>query len=350
MDKRNTLKLVWVLTVVAVLASFVVICGAAPAPQPPAAVLDFWKGKIVNLIVPHGAGGGNDMYARLLASYMAKLLGCTIVVDNITGAGGEIGRNKVYNAKPDGLTIGFSSATAMVYAQASGSEGVQYDIAKMKWLARVLDEPDVIVVPPKGKYQSGADLTKATDRVKFSVSGVGADDFFTLAIVATALKIKLNAVTGYKGTKEASLAVITGEVDAFEASLGTIMPVIKQGDVKPVMVLSHERLPELPGVPTVFEVGKDIPDAADLLAVPISLTEVARVFFAPPDLPKEKYDALEWVLQKVMNDPDMLAKANAAKRPITYAPGTEVTQAVQAAAAKVKTIKPILVEALKAAQ
>jgi tripartite-type tricarboxylate transporter receptor subunit TctC len=347
MNKGRTLRSIWVFIMVIFLLVWVPVIPSAMAAEPS---VEFWKGKIVNLIVPHGAGGGYDTYARLLAPYIEKYSGCTIVVDNVTGAGGDVGRNKVWNAKPDGLTIGFTSGTAMVYSQVSGSEGVRYDVAKVTWLARALAEPSVLVAPTKGVYKSGADLLKATAPVKFSVSGVGDDDFFALSIVAHALKIKVNPVTGYKGSKEASLAVITGEVDAFETSVSTMLPIIQTGDVKPLLVITSKRVPELPDVPTVLEVAKDVPGAADLLKVPINLTGVARVFFAPPNLPKDKYDALEMVLQKALNDPDMLQKAKTAKRPIDYAPGTEVTELVRDAVSKAQTIKPILVEALKAAQ
>ena len=348
MNKGRTLRSIWLFTIAAFLVVWVSVKPAGLLAAEPS--VEFLKGKIVNLIVPHGAGGGYDTYARLLAPYIEKYAGCTIVVDNVTGAGGDVGRNKVWNAKPDGLTIGFTSGTAMVYSQVSGSESVRYDVAKVTWLARALAEPSVLVAPTKGKYKSGADLLKATTPVKFSVSGVGDDDFFALSIVAHALKIKVNPVTGYKGSKEASLAVITGEVDAFETSVSTMLPIIQTGDVKPLMVISSKRVAELPDVPTVLEVAKDVPGAADLLKVPINLIGVARVFFAPPGLPKDKYDALETILQKALKDPDMLQKAKTAKRPIDYAPGTEVTELVQAAAAKAQTIKPVLVEALKAAQ
>lgn len=387
MDKRKALKLLSLLTVVAMLATFVVGCGATPTPAPTAvptkapaaptaapvaptaaptaapakttypepkkpdqAVLDFWKGKTVNLIVPHGAGGGYDTYARLISPLIEKQLGCTIVVVNDTGAGGEIGRNKVYNAKGDGLTIGFTSGSAMVFSQASGSEGVQYDITKIKWMARALAEPSVLVAPAKGKYTTPESVIKSTSKLSFSVSGVGDDDFFTLGIVAAALKIQLNPVTGYKGTKEASLAVIANEVDLFETSIGTMLPLITTGDVKPLWVYSNNRLAQIPNVPTVLEATKDVAGAADLLAVPISTANLSRVFFAPPDLPQDKYDALEWVLYKAINDPGMNAKAAAAGRLFDYAPGTEVTKFMSVAASKVSAIKPILVAALKAAQ
>jgi tripartite-type tricarboxylate transporter receptor subunit TctC len=412
MDKRKALKVLSLLTVVAMLATFVAGCGATPTPAPtiaptkapaapttapaaptaapaaataaptkPAAaataaptaaaaaptvapakttypepkkpdqaVLDFWKGKTVNLIVPHGVGGGYDTYARLIAPLIEKQLGCTIVVVNDTGAGGELGRNKVYNAKGDGLTIGFSSGSAMVFSQASGSEGVQYDIAKIKWLARALAEPSVLVAPTKGKYTTPDSVIKSTGKLSFSVSGVGDDDFFTLGIVAAALKIQLNPVTGYKGSKEAALAVVANEVDLFETSIGTMLPMITVGDVKPIWVNSATRLAQLPNVPTVQEATKDVAGAADLLAVPLSLANVTRVFFAPPDLAQDKYDALEWVLYKAINDADMNAKAAAAGRLFDYAPGTEVTKFIGVAAGKVNAIKPILVAALKAAQ
>jgi tripartite-type tricarboxylate transporter receptor subunit TctC len=421
MDKRKALKLLSLLTVVAMLATFVAGCGATPTPAPtavpvpttaptkapvaptaapaaptaapaaptsapaaataaptkPAAaatvaatpgtvmpakttypapkkpdqtVLDFWKGKTVNLIVPHGAGGGYDTYARLIAPLIEKQLGCTIVVVNDTGAGGEVGRNKVYSAKGDGLTIGFSSGSAMVFSQASGAEGVQYDITKFKWMARALAEPAVLVSGTKGKYLTPDLLKKATAKVSFSVSGVGDDDFFTLSIIAAALKIQVNPVTGYNGAKEAALAVVANEVDVFETSIGTMLPMITAKTVVPLWVMAAARRPEIPTVPTVLEATADVPGAADLLAVPLSTASVTRVFFAPPDLPQDKYDAMEWVLYNAINDIDMNTKAAAAGRLFDYAPGTEVTKFIATASAKVGTIKPILIAALKAAQ
>ncbi|MBI2348814.1 MAG: hypothetical protein HYV05_09200, partial [Deltaproteobacteria bacterium] len=72
--------------------------------------LKWYHDKTINLIVPHGAGGGFDIYARLVAPFFRKHIpGANIIVQNVTGAGGLRGRNQVYTARPDGLTIGFTT-------------------------------------------------------------------------------------------------------------------------------------------------------------------------------------------------------------------------------------------------
>lgn len=346
------LKLVVILTVTALLMLAATGCGSGKGTDQGQANsgADFYKGKTVHLIVPHGAGGGYDTYARLIAPYLEKYTGATIVVENVTGAGGNVGRNQLAKATPDGLTIGFTSGTAMVYSQLSESEGVQYDCEKITWLARALGEPSVLVVPTKGRYQSIEQLQKATSPVKFAVSGVGDDDFFALGIEAKALGIKLLPVTGYDGTKEASLAVVSGEVDAFQTSLSTMLPLIKSGDVKPVLIISDQPIPELPGVPIASDLVKDNAEAAKLMGVAINLTKINRVFFAPPGLPDDKVKLLEDALQKAMSDKELLDKATKSNRPISYMPGYEVERLVKDSMAVADQIKPILKEVLKSAE
>lgn len=329
---------------------------AAPTVAPTAKPVDttaakaFFKGKQVSLIVPHGAGGGYDTYARLLAPYIEKQLGCTIVVDNVTGAGGNVGRNKVWNAKPDGLTLGFTSGTGMVYSQISGAEGVSYDVTKITWLSRVLGEPSVLVVPAKGQYQTIDAMMKAGKPVKFAVSGVGDDDFFGVGIEGKALGIDFLPVTGYNGTKEAQLAVVTGEVDAFQTSVSTMLPMIKDGSVKPIMVIYPSRVPDLPDVPTALEVAKDKADAVKLLQTPANLMAISRIFFAPPGMADDVRQALEDAIALAMKDPDLVSKAKSAGRPLDYMSGADASKAVSAAMAQASTITPVLKEILKKAQ
>jgi tripartite-type tricarboxylate transporter receptor subunit TctC len=286
----------------------------------------------------------------MIAPYLEKYLGATVVVENVTGAGGNVGRARVWDAAPDGLTIGFTSGTAMVYSQLSESEGVKYDCAKVTWLARVLGEPSVMVVPKKGKYQSIEDMRKAASPVKFAVSGVGDDDFFAMGIEGKALGIKFLPVTGYKGTKEASLAVVAGEVDAFQTSVSSMLPLIRQGDVNPLAVIYDQPVPELPNVPAIMEFVKDDAAAAKLLKVPVDLSKINRVFFGPPGMPTERVQVLEEALNKALNDPDLLASAKKADRPISYMPGSEVSRLVQGAMAQAAEITPILKEILKSAE
>ena len=273
-----------------------------------------------------------------------------MVIENASGAGGNVGRNKVWNAKPDGLTIGFTSGTGMVYSQISGAEGVSYDVTKITWLSRVLGEPSVFVVPAKGTYQTVDALLKAGKPVKFAVSGVGDDDFFGLGIEGKALGVDFLPVTGYKSTKEGSLAVVTGEVDAFQTSVGTMLPMIKDGSVKPLWVVYPTRNAQLPDVPTIMEIAKDKPDALKLLQTPANLMAISRIFFAPPGMAPDMRQAWEDAIAAAMKDPDLVAKAKTAERLLEYMSGYDADKAVAAAMTQAAGITPVLKEILKKAE
>ena len=129
---RSVKRMVLVVLVLAFVIGTMPGCTGAGST---ASDLEFFKGKTVTIVTPHGAGGGFDIYARMIAPYLQKYLpGSTVVVDNVTGAGGLQGRNKVFTAKPDGLTLGFSTGTGMVFAEWAEKEGVQYKMAEFTLL------------------------------------------------------------------------------------------------------------------------------------------------------------------------------------------------------------------------
>ena len=144
-------------------------CGGAAGTSD----LDSFKGKVVTIVTPHGAGGGFDIYARMIAPYLQKYLPeSTVVVDNITGAGGLLGRNKVFTAKPDGLTLGFSTGTGMLFAEWAGQEGVQYKMDQFTLLGRIFTEPHVMVVSAAKAPRTLQDVVKA-GKITMGFSGVG---------------------------------------------------------------------------------------------------------------------------------------------------------------------------------
>ncbi|ATW27196.1 Bug family tripartite tricarboxylate transporter substrate binding protein [Candidatus Formimonas warabiya] len=347
-------KILVVFSILALAALFMAGCGGNSAPaengtdDQTQAEGNFYQGKELHIVVPHGAGGGYDTYARLVQPYLEKNLDATIVIDNVTGAGGNVGRNQVWAAQPDGLTIGFTSGTAMVYSQLSKSEGVQYDVNKVTWLPRLYGEPSVLVVPAKGKYQSIQDVMAAKDPVSFAVSGVGDDDFFALGIEAKALGFDVLPVTGYDGTKEGSLAVVRGEVDLFQTSLSTMLPMIKSGDVKPIMVVYDKEVPELPGVPTAISLAQG--EGADMIQTAINLIKVSRVYFAPPDFPADRIKDLEAGIEKSLQDPELVQKMKDSEKPVEYLSSADVKQLITDSMAAGDSIAPILQEILKKAE
>ena len=82
----------------------------------------FFAGKTVRMIVGSGTGGGYDVFSRLIAPYLAKTLGTTVIVENQPGAGGLVALNRLYIAPPDGLQISLSNGTGAAFAQLTGQQ------------------------------------------------------------------------------------------------------------------------------------------------------------------------------------------------------------------------------------
>ena len=95
----------------------------------------FYAGKTVRMVVGTGVGGGYDVFSRLIAPYLAKTLGTTVVVENQPGAGGLLALNKLYAAPPDGLQISLSQGTMAAVAQLMGDQAVRFDLTKFSYLA-----------------------------------------------------------------------------------------------------------------------------------------------------------------------------------------------------------------------
>jgi tripartite-type tricarboxylate transporter receptor subunit TctC len=309
----------------------------------------FFKGKTMQMIVPHGAGGGFDTYARATAPYLEEFLGVTIVVENVRGAGGDIGRNQLYRADPDGLTIGFSSFPSMVFSQLSGADSVQYDVSKWEMLGRMVAESEVISVPAAGKYQSLEEIVSADGPIRIPLSGVGDDTFFKAMIVGKALGIDLIPVTGYDGSAEAFAAGMRGDAEILSSSLGTSLPLIESGEIKPILQISLVPASEIDGVPLASEIIEDeamrgfVEDIAGIAALD-------RSFFAPPGVPEDRLEVLRAAVGSALQNPDFLAHMEKIGRAVNFMPADEATKILKSAMANSAKLVPLLQEALAAAQ
>src|ERR1041385_5961060 len=109
----------------------------------------FYAGKTVRMIVGSGVGGVYDVFSRLIAPYLAKTLGATVIVENQPGAGGLVALNKLYIAPPDGLQISLSQGTMAGIAQLSGDQAARFDLTKFTYLATVGAPPGLWLVAPE---------------------------------------------------------------------------------------------------------------------------------------------------------------------------------------------------------
>lgn len=304
----------------------------------------FFDGKTITIVVPHGAGGGFDTYARMIAPYLKKHIpGSTVVVNNVTGAGGLIGRNQVYTAKPDGTTIGITSGSGMLFAQWSGLQGVKYDISKFTWIGRIAYEVHVMAVSGKSPFKTFEDLKKANRVLRFGFSGVGSDDYYAALIFGKFFGLKIDPVTGYSGSREANLAAVKGEVDGIQVEASSLLPLFKSGDLRPVLAVGTDRSPDMPDVPTAIELGttKEIKDVTKAITYAF---QIDRIIFATPGIPAPKVAALREAFKKTINDSEFKEMTTKSKRPIFYLDGDELEKLVKDIFTTESLLKPQVAE------
>src|SRR5499433_184149 len=141
---------------------------ARAADERPAA---FYQGKQVRFFTMGSPGGGYDTYTRTVGSFLEKKLGAKVIPTNEPAAGGLIAMNRLVNAPPDGLTLLLTGGEALVTAQLYGLPGVNYDVRKQVWLARVSGEDKVAVVGSPSPIRAVADMPKSTKPVLWAGSG-----------------------------------------------------------------------------------------------------------------------------------------------------------------------------------
>lgn len=310
--------------------------------------LDFFRGKTVTIIVPYGAGGGLDVYARTIAPFLQKYLpGTKVEVQNVTENGGLKGKNQIFAAQPDGLTLGFTPISGALLAEWGGKPGVQYKTADFSYIGRINAEPHVMVVSPKSGFTNMAGLAKAK-KIRMGFTGVGSDDYYVALITANLLGYQVEARTDFLSANDADFACVKGEVDAVLFSNSNVRPQIDAQTVLPLVSFSDARLDTLPNVPTIFEV---IPaDKQKLMQALVQIYALDRIVIAPPNMPTGRLKVLRDALDKVMADPEFQQNMIKVQRPVGYLTGAETARLLENILSNADQIKPFVLEIAKNSQ
>lgn len=353
---RQRKALVAILLVTGLAALLLAGCGGgAGAEKAPAgaggggaaSVADEFKGKVINFIVPYNPGGGYDAYARMVAPYLEKYTGATVVVRNVPGGGSLVGTNQLYVSKPDGLTIGLINGVGAVTNQVFQTEGVQFDLNKFTWLGRMVAEPQVTLASQKSGFQSIEDIQKAGRAIKVGSSGQGSTDHITNIAVAKAFGYQADIITGYDTSAEVDLAMVRGEVELISGSVSSKVQLVKNKDGVPILQVGVKPSPEFPDVPLATDLPTPTPEGKEILNVLTSMLEIGRAVAAPPGLSAEKARFLAEALEKAMQDPDLLKDSQSSDRPVSNVAPAEMQKLVQNALNMPESFKQLLSGAYK---
>jgi len=212
----------------------------------------------VRLVVSQAPGGSSDTIARMWAEHAGKAIGATIVVENKPGAGGLIAAQNALNAPADGYTLLLGSVSLMVLNQFTYKPlpyNPEKDFVGVSMLTTV---PFVLSANPATGIQTLKDLTEkakaAPGKLNFASAGLGNSTHLAVELVDNALGISMTHIP-YKGEADGVLATIGGQTEVMAPVYGTALPHIKNHKLNPLAVLSPQRTPELPDVPTLGELG-----------------------------------------------------------------------------------------------
>lgn len=325
-------------------ATIAIAASAALTGLPITTLAQSVQGEIITLVSPNSAGGMMTRYARMIAPYIAKHSGAADVrIHVMTGGGGIRGTNYVWFSEPDGKTIAFTSIPSLILAQLAGSEAAQFDATKLVYLGRAATEPRVLTVGGKSKIMTISDARNLDRPFIFPSQGTD-EDFYSMAILSSALNIDLKVVSGYNGNADTALAVIKGDGDGHITGWSASIAVIESGDERPILTLSTHRIPGYLDIPTATELVSGEPRQA--VQAIVNMLDMRRGFFGPPNMDKTATAELRAALTKAFQDPELIAESMAAGLPLLPSDGETEQGKIDQITAASQNIVPLLRAAL----
>lgn len=212
----------------------------------------------VKLIVPYGTGTATDLLGRALSQRLQEIWKQGVVVENVAGAGGVIGTQRIQRAAPDGYTIGLvASGHAMLAAL---QPNLPYDpIADFTPVMSLAVTPMVIVATP-GHYASLKDLVEKArakpGSIDYGSTGIGSLPHMTVELMVNKAGLKINHIP-YRGPGPMQPDLISGRVTLAAQAMSTALPMIASGKLVALAVSTPKRNPQLSDVPSVSEVVPD---------------------------------------------------------------------------------------------
>ncbi|CAN7510955.1 tripartite tricarboxylate transporter substrate binding protein [Rhizobium sp. LjRoot98] len=279
----------------------------------------------VTLVVPFAAGGSTDVVARIIGQKMADDLGQQVVVENVAGAGGNLGADRVARAETDGYTILMGTVATHALNPLilkTKPYDPEKDFAPVSLLVLV---PNVLVVNPELPAKNVAELVAllkaAPEQYSYASSGNGTPLHLSGELFKKMADVSMQHVP-YKGSGPALNDVIGNQVPIMFDNLPSSSGHIKSGTLRALAVTTKERAPSFPDVPTIAE------------TIPGYETYTWNALFAPAGTPKEAIDRLNAAAKKALADPTVAEKMKEFSATIVASTPEELATHVTAELAK----------------
>lgn len=271
------------------LAAFALTAGAASAQTAT------WPTHNVTLVVPLAAGGGSDVLARAFAPRFSEILGQTVVIENVGGAGGMIGASRVARAEPDGYQIVLGTLGTHASSQSMYQKPLYNASTDFEPVTLIFDMPLVLTVRqdfPANNLQEFIAYTRANkDKMQYGSSGVAGTGHLACELLNAAMGVKVTHIP-YRGGGPAMQDQVAGRID-YQCPLASVaLPMVESGKIKAIALMSKDRSPIFPNLPTMHEQGlTDFESSA------------WNGFFAPKGTPPDIIEKLRLATIKTMDEP-----------------------------------------------
>jgi tripartite-type tricarboxylate transporter receptor subunit TctC len=312
-------------------------------------VAAFYRGKQLRLVVGTGAGGGYDLFARAVARHIGDHIpgNPTVIVQNQPAAGGLVMVNQLFSLGPKDGTVFAAPVNGIPTAPLLEPTAARFDAAKLNWIGSTNRETYVAYAWHAAPVHSLADLMQKQLIVGATAAGTTLVDFplVTNKFLGTRFKV----VRGYDSTPQINVAMERGEVEGIGGigwqSVKTQIPQwIAEKKITVIAQYGLQRDPGLAAAPTMLELARTDADRQALIMM-FARTEYGRPYFAPPDVPGARIEALRRAFDATMKDPGFIADAAQLQLELSPMTGEEV----QALVAKLAGTPPEIVARVRAA-
>lgn len=316
-------------------------------PASAATPAEFYKGRTMPVMIGYSAGGGYDLYARVLARHMGRHIpgNPTLVPQNMPGAGSIKSALYLFTAAPkDGSVIG-TFARGMAGMALIGD--AKFDARRFTWLGSITRDTSVCISWSASPIRSWNDVMVR----QFTVGGEGAagDPDIFAKLYKNVFGAKIRLATGFPGTTDVTLAMQRGEVDGLcGISWSTIKSRysewVAEKKIRVLLQAAPNRDPDLPNVPMASGFARTA-EQRQILDFVIASEVLARPFVAPPGIPAERKVALRKAFDDTLKDPAFLADARKTMLDVNPVSGAEIESVV---AALYATPKDVVEKAMRA--
>jgi tripartite-type tricarboxylate transporter receptor subunit TctC len=210
----------------------------------------------VKIVVPFPAGGTADAVPRIVADWLSRKWNQSVVIENRTGAAGNIGSEQVYHSAPDGYTL-LSSPPPPLVINHNLYPKLGFDPTKFEPIIVMAQVPNALIVNPDSVKASSVPefieyLKTHSDKIICATQGNGTTSHLTSELFQMMAGVKLRHIP-YRGSAPALQGLLAGDVDVMFDNLGVSLPLVQAGKLKLLAIASPNRLPALPDVPTIAE-------------------------------------------------------------------------------------------------